>query len=110
MASEAVESALIEKIQRLERGIEVMKAELAKANAATLEATLGPLRLREAVLLYFGTEHETAFAARLVKDFGPAVAGQVHQHLLDLNHAPLPDGQREALRAAFNGGITKWCA
>lgn len=56
MVGEVVEAALSEKIQRLERRVGELESDLSKTTAVTLEAMLGPLRLREAVLFYFGTD------------------------------------------------------
>jgi len=45
---------LTEQVKRLERQNHEIKNELDKARSASLETMLGPLRLREAVLVYCG--------------------------------------------------------
>lgn len=102
-----VQTALIEKIQRLERWVDELQGELRQAREAALGPNLGTLRLRECVLLYVGTDDMNTFATKLEDSLGP-VARDALAHLFDINNAPLPEGQREALRAAFNHGMDRW--
>ncbi len=84
------------------------RAELQQVRAATLGAMLGPLRLRETVLLYVGNEGEAQFSERLAQEFGSDIADQALRYMYVLNNAPLPGEQTEALRAAFNKGVSRW--
>ncbi|MDR0275549.1 MAG: hypothetical protein LBI48_09475 [Burkholderiaceae bacterium] len=102
------EFVLIEKIQRLERQVTHLQRELRRTERATFGAMLGPLRLRETVLLYIGTEDAAQFSERLAREFDTEVACQALQHLFDLNRAPVPDELREAMRAVFNHGMRRW--
>ena len=108
MTDTIVEAALVEKIRRLERFVAELQDELQRTRAATLDAMLGQLRLREAVLLYVGTEDAARFSERLHCEFGSEVANQTLRHLFVLNNAPLPEGQRESLRAVFDHGMSRW--
>ncbi len=108
MTDTVVEAALIEKTQRLERFVAELQNELERTRAATLDAMLGPLRLREAVLPYVGTEDAAQFSERLAQEFGTEVANQALRHLFDLDSAPLPDEHRESVRTAFNHGMNRW--
>jgi len=111
MSTEGVESvvqvALAEKIQRLERWVEELQVELRQAREAAFGPNLAALRLRECVLLYVGTEDDSALTEKLENVLGP-VARDVVAHLFVLNNAPLPDEQRESLRAAFDHGMNRW--
>ncbi len=51
-----VEQALTEKIQRQDQFIAELQAELQRAREASVDAMLGQIRLREAVLLYVGRD------------------------------------------------------
>ncbi|MFB8831944.1 hypothetical protein ACE0DR_27735 [Azotobacter sp. CWF10] len=108
MTVTVMESTLVEKIQHLEQFVMELQDELRRARAATLESMLGTLRLRETVLLYVGNQDKTQFCEQLHREFGSQVAFPVDLHLFVLNNAPLPEEQREALRAAFNHGMNKW--
>lgn len=104
----AVENALIEKIGRLERHISKLENDLRQARSATLDAVLGPLRLREVALVYFGDEEIEGYATTLAQEFDAHVADQVLCHVFDLNGAPVTDEQREAIRRSFNHGMDRW--
>jgi len=108
MTDTVVEAALVEKILRLERFVAELQDELQRTRAATLDALLGPLRLREAVLLYIGTTDAGRFSEQLHREYGSEVANQILRHLFVLNNAPLPEGQRESLRAVFDHGMSRW--
>lgn len=108
MIEEVTTTALVEKIQRLERFVAELQDELQRTRAATLEAMLGPLRMREAVLLYVGAEDAGRFSEQLHREYGSEVANQVLRHLFVLNNAPLSEGQRESLRVVFDNGMSRW--
>jgi hypothetical protein len=108
MIEEVTTTALVEKIQRLERFVAELQDELQRTRAATLEVMLGPLRLREAVLLYVGTQDADRFSEQLHREYGSEVANQVLHHLFVLNNAPLPEEQRESFRAVFDHGMSRW--
>lgn len=92
---------LTEKVYHLEHRNSELKNELDKARSASLEAMLGPLRLREAVLVHFGTAPIEQFAEKLAVEFGSDIAHQALRHMFDLNNASIEDNVREAFRT--------WC-
>ncbi len=104
----AIAIALIEKVKRLEWHIANLETDLRQARSATLDAVLGPLRLREVALVYFGDEEMEDYATTLAQEFDAHVADQVLRHVFDLNGAPVTDEQREAIRRSFNHGMDRW--
>ncbi|MBV5676216.1 hypothetical protein [Zoogloea sp.] len=102
-----VETALVEKIQRQDRFIAELQAELQRARQASVDAMLGQLRLREAVLLYVGQDADN-FAQQIAEKFGSEVARAVSASLFVLNNAPVPSSTRDALRTACNHGMSRW--
>lgn len=104
----AAMTALAEKVQRLERHTEYLEKELAKARAASVDGLLGPLRLRQMALVYFGSEPFASVEYELARDFGTEVMNGITRHLFDLQRAPLSVPQREAIQTAFDGGNSKW--
>lgn len=107
MLDETVTAALTEKIQRQDRFIAELQAELARAREASVDTMLGQLRLREAVLLYVGQEADK-FSQQIAEHFGSDVARAVSNSLFVLDNAPVPTEAREALRAATNHGMNRW--
>lgn len=103
----AAMTALAEKVQRLERHTEYLEKELAKARAASVDV-LGPLRLRQLALVYFGAEPFASVEYDLSRDFGTDVVNGITRHLFDLQRAPLSAPLREAVQTAFAGGNSKW--
>lgn len=95
-------------LKTAERLVAERQDEIQLTCAATLGALLGQLRLREVVLLYVGTEDAARFSERLHCEFGSEIADQALRHLFVLNNAPLPEGQRESLRAVFDHGMSRW--
>lgn len=77
--------ALSEKVQRLERHTEYLEKELAKARAASVEGLLGPLRLRQMALVYFGAQPFSSVKFELARKFGSDVANDITRHLFDLH-------------------------
>jgi hypothetical protein len=106
--NKAAMTASAEKIERLERHTAYLESELAKARAASVDGLLGPLRLRQMALVYFGTEPFASVEYELAREFGPDVANGITRHLFDLQRAPLQAQQREAVQAAFAHGDSKW--
>lgn len=104
----AVEKALVEKIEGLERHVAELQGRLQQAQASAMGAMLGPLRLRSTVLLYLGKEDMASYSERLARDFGTDAMDTIAQHLFDLNNVPLAAEGKEALRAAMNYGIQRW--
>jgi len=104
----AAMTALTEKVARLERHAACLEEELRKARAASVQGLLGPLRLRGAVLVYFGPEPLASFVDDLDREFDPKIRNDVMRHLFDLHCAPFQAAQREAFRASFRGGMYKW--
>jgi hypothetical protein len=108
MNNEVVEHVLVEKIEHLENRVKYLESALRAAEAVTLEATLGPLRLRQAVLLYVGAGTSEEFCRKLAPDMGIEVARAASEHLFVLNNAPLPDAERDAFRVVFENGMNRW--
>lgn len=103
----AVQTALVEKIQRQDRFIAELQAELQRAQQASVETMLGQLRLWEAVLLYVGQDADN-FAQQITEHFGSEIAQAVLASLFVLGNAPVPPEVREALRTATNHGMNRW--
>lgn len=107
-AAAVAQQALAEKVATLERQGTALQDELERARATTLGAMLGPLRLRQIVLLYIGTEDTVQFVENLSRDFGSWAVNQAIRHLFVLNNAPGTNEQREQFRAMFDNGLTKF--
>jgi hypothetical protein len=107
MLDETVTTTLAEKIQRQEHFINELQKELRQARIASIETMLGPLRLRQAVLLYVGQDTDN-FTQQLTQEFGREVAGAVLASLFVLDNAPVSVNTREALRTACNHGMNRW--
>lgn len=108
MASDAAEAAMAEKIERLERANAALQEELQRARTESLNAMLGPLRLKEIVLVYLGEESRDQITERLAKEYGSAIAAEAARHLFILGASPLSDEQRQAVRSAANRGMNRW--
>lgn len=104
---DTVLEALTEKIQRQDRFIAALQAELQEAREASVETIFGQLRLREAVLLYVGRDADN-FVPQIAECFGSNVARAVSTALFVLDNAPVPAEAREAIREATNHGMTRW--
>jgi len=104
--NDVVLETLTEKIQRQERFIAQLQADLEQARRASVDTMLGQLRLREAVLLYVGQDADN-FAQQIADSFGSDVARAVSNSLFVLDNAPVPTEAREALRAATNHGMNR---
>ena len=105
--NDVVLETLTEKIQRQERFIAQLQADLEQARQASVDTMLGQLRLREAVLLYVGHDADK-LAQQIAENFGSEVARAVSNSLFVLDNAPVPTEAREALRAATNHGMNRW--
>ena len=105
--NEVVLETLTETIQRQERFIAQLQADLEQARQTSVDTMLGQLRLREAVLLYVGQDADS-FARQIAESFGGDVARAVSNSLFVLDNAPVPTEAREALRAATNHGMNRW--
>ena len=105
--NDVVLDTLTEKVQRQDRFIAELQAELQLARQASVETMLGQLRLREAVLLYVGQDADN-FAQQIAENFGSDAARAVSNSLFVLDNAPVPTEAREALRAACNHGMNRW--
>ncbi len=106
-SGDVVIETLTEKIQRQDRFIAQLQADLEIARQASVDNMLGQLRLREAVLLYVGQDADS-FARQIAESFGGDVARAVSNSLFVLDNAPVPTEAREALRAATNHGMNRW--
>ncbi|MBU9388251.1 hypothetical protein KTE71_12070 [Burkholderia multivorans] len=106
-SGDVVIETLTEKIQRQDRFIAELQAELQRARQASVDAMLGQLRLREAVLLYVGQDVDN-FAQQIAENFGSDVARAVSNSLFVLDNAPVPSEVREAIRKATNHGMNRW--
>ena len=105
--NDVVLETLTEKIQRQDRFIAQLQADLEIARQASVNNMLGQLRLREAVLLYVGQDADS-FARQIAESFGGDVARAVSNSLFVLDNVPVPIEAREALRAATNHGMNRW--
>lgn len=106
-ANDVVLETLTEKVQRQDQYIAQLQADLQQAKQASLAAMLGPLRLREAVLLYVG-EDDHEFLQEIAQNFGNEIARAVSYNLFVLDNAPVSAEVREAFRAATNHGMYGW--
>ena len=84
-----------------------LQAELQQARQASVEALLGQLRLRGAILLYIGQDVDK-FEQEIAENFGCEVALAVSNSLFALDNAPLPPEMREEIRNATNYGMSRW--
>jgi hypothetical protein len=105
--NEVALEALTEKIQRQERFIAQLQADLEQARQASVDTMLGQLRLREAVLLYVGQDADN-FAQQIAEEFGSEVARAVSNSLFVLDNAPVSPEVRESIRKATNHGMHRW--
>lgn len=105
--NDVVLETLTEKIQRQDRFIAELQAELQRARQASVDAMLGQLRLREAVLLYVGQDADN-FAQQIAENFGSEVARAMSNNLFVLDNAPIPYEVRESIRKATNHGMNRW--
>jgi hypothetical protein len=99
--------ALTERIQRQDRFIAELQAELQRAREASVGRMLGHLRLREAVLLYVGQDADKLIGD-LSAEFARDVASAVSNSLFVLDKAPVPAEVRDAIRKATNHGMNRW--
>jgi hypothetical protein len=104
---DVVLDTLAEKIQRQDRFIAQLQADLEVARQASVDRMLGQLRLREAVLLYVGQDADN-FAQQIAENFGRDVARAVTNSLFVLDNAPVPPEAREAFRKATIHGMNRW--
>jgi len=105
--NDVVLETLTEKIQRQDRFIAQLQADLEQARQASVDTMLGQLRLRAAVLLYVGQDADN-FAQQIAENFGSDVARAVSTSLFVLDNAPVPTEAREAIRRATNYGMDRW--
>ena len=105
--NDVVLETLTEKIQRQERLITKLQAELQQARNTSVQSMLGPLRLRETLLLYVGDD-AAGFSQQIAKDFGSEIARAISNSLFVLDNAPVLPEVREAIRKATNHGMSRW--
>lgn len=105
--NDVVFETLTQKIQRQERFIAQLQADLEQARQASVDTMLGQLRLREGVLLYVGQDADN-FAQQIAENFGGDVARAVANSLFVLDNAPVPPEAREAIRSATTRGMNRW--
>lgn len=105
----AVLAAMTEKIERLQCENDQLRAERHRLTRAELRAMLHPLRLREAVLLYFGKAPLDQWLDELERAFeGVDLSAE---KVFDFNNAPIEPEACEAIRAALvnaNYGNACW--
>ena len=106
-SGDVVIETLTEKIQRQDRFIAQLQADLEIARQASVDNMLGQLRLREAVLLYVGQDADN-FAQQIAENFGSDIARAVSNSLFVLNNAPVSSEARESIRKATNHGMNRW--
>ena len=105
--NDVVLETLTEKIQRQERFIAQLQADLEQARRASVDTMLVQLRLREAVLLYVGQDADN-FAQQIAENFGSDIARAVSNSMFVLDNAPVCSEAREAIRKASNRGMNRW--
>lgn len=105
--NEVVLETLTEKIQRQERLIAQLQADLQQARQASVDTMLRQLRLREAVLLYVGNDGAN-FAQQIAENFSSEVAQAVSNSLFVLDNAPVSSEVRESVRKATSHGMNRW--
>ena len=97
----AVQAALIEKIQRLERDLEILKERVSRAESNSVEHVLKPLRRRETVLLYFGNEPADVYEETLQQNYPEETVKHVMQEVFFLNGSELNSTEKTALRLSL---------
>ena len=105
--NDVVLETLTEKIQRQDRIIGQLQADLEQARRVSVNMLLGQLRLRETVILYVGRDAER-FVQQLNENFGCEVGCSVSNSLFVLDNAPVSAEVREAFRGATNHGMNRW--
>lgn len=105
---DVLQQAMVDKVAALERQVATLQEELERNRSATLGAMLGPLRVRQVVLLHVGIESPAQLVDKLSQSFGSWAANQAIRHMFDLNDAPCSDEQREQFRAMFGNGMVKF--
>lgn len=101
------ERVLCQKIQRLERDLEQLHAQLEEARQQSFGGMIGTLRLHQTVLVYVGTDLGQ-LQAQLPQEFGPEAARRIGNHLFNLNAAPVSQDCLHAMHKAFNRGMNRW--
>lgn len=101
------ETVLVQKIEELERTVSRMRTELHNARESSIHNMVGALRLREAVLLYVGSD-VTTFVVQLEQEYGKDVASGIASNLFNLHTAPVSEYTRDAMSRAINHGMDRW--
>lgn len=101
-----VNTALVEKVARLEQEVLELRAQLGKARDHSIES-LGFLRLHQAIVLFTGDDIEK-FNHSIASELGGEYLHQLHRHMFCLSHAPLDKKLIETFRTSLKGCNFKW--
>lgn len=107
MNQEVIVKTLTDKIEQQDRTIADLHAAIEKVRQTSVEAMLGQLRLRGALLLYIGQDADN-FAKAIADNFGFDTASAVLNCLFVLDNAPVKPEVRDAIRFAANQGMNRW--
>lgn len=106
--NEVTERILVETIERLETRVKQLESALRASESVSLDAALGPLRLRQAILLFIGNGPADGFLEEVDQKMGAEIARALSNHLFVLDNAPLSPVHRDAVRAVFQGGMNRF--
>jgi hypothetical protein len=101
-----VNTALIEKVTRLEQEVLELRSQLGKARDHSIES-LGFLRLHQAIVLFTGDDIEK-FNHSIASELGSDYLHNLHRHLFCLSDAPLDKKIIETFRTSLKGCNVKW--
>ena len=101
-----VNTALIEKVTRLEQEVLELRSQLGKARDHSIES-LGFLRLHQAIVLFTGDDIEK-FNHAIASELGSDYLHNLHRHLFCLSDAPLDKKIIETFRTSLKGCNVKW--
>lgn len=104
----ATEQTLLERIASQEEHLQRLERDLKVARNASMAAAIGQLRLHELCLVYVGDQRIDDVIANLRATLGDAAVSEIDRHVYDLSNAPLPHSQKQAVKRAFNHGMSRW--
>ncbi|MBW5286774.1 hypothetical protein [Burkholderia gladioli] len=81
---------------------------LRASESVSLDAALGPLRSRQAILLFIGNGPADGLIDEVDRKMGAEIARALSHHLFVLDNAPLSPVHRDAVRAVFQCGMNRF--
>ena len=111
---ETILSALTDKIRGLEYRVKELERENTELRRISLPAVLGPLRLRQIVLVSFLDHDPTEELEDVLKpeeircERNSYLMHETEKHIFRLHRAPLSDEERAVFMRAFNHGLSNW--